>query len=742
MSNKGKVIEMRTRYEALSEAVHKATENQEYLEKWDTKGYEHSRDGEPGAGNAMWDEEFKAWIEAQTLSSLFFSEDWVYICTDLIASKISSQRMLVMKKVLDDGVERLEFDDGHKLNALLEAPNDFQDYHAFMYSNVVDAMQVGNMVVFYAKLNKQLMQIPAANIVIDFDRNGKLLKYRSQVYRPDVGMTQLEFLPEDILHIRRPNPASLIWGLSPYVPGRKAVLFNRYSTDYLNAFYLRQATPGMAITMDRNVNEDVALRQLRAIEMMHTGRKNQRRTMLLPKGTDLKVIPNSIADQRLIDLINQNRETIIALLKIPKHEVSLQTAGSLGSEEHKVALRNFWQATLIPMIRMIEGGFTKFFQKELGPNRIFKFDLSDVEALKEDQIQKAELARKLLDSGWSINQVMAEIYEKPEVPEEMANQPYLLIDKLRPQPQPAVPVQQPAVEEEEAPQNLALDVDSITKTLSRVPDWRETSVKQMDEAVEKDGSQLVKIAIDLFVGMAEEGAKVVDGLFKSQKADKPKNPGKKVLEQRLRNTFRKRFEEKWEDDYTRTLSSSVEVGYDQEMRFIFNDQDRDQIETLRAEDSRRRNALLRARGIQSFAEVSATQSKRIAQDIADGLEAGRSRGDIVQTIAQRLGSAEEMTAKANTIARTETLTAVSIGQSAMIENAKEVIPNLKKAWITGGDERVRDSHSSAEAQGAIDIDAKFKNGLSYPRDPEAGDAGEVINCRCTLIVIPPGEDVG
>lgn len=55
-----------------------------------------------------------------------------------------------------------------------------------------------------------------------------------------------------------------------------------------------------------------------------------------------------------------------------------------------------------------------------------------------------------------------------------------------------------------------------------------------------------------------------------------------------------------------------------------------------------------------------------------------------------------------------------------------------KAWITVGDDRVRETHRACEAQGDIPIGDKFTNGLLYPGDP-AGQASEVCNCRCWLV---------
>jgi len=200
--------------------------------------------------------------------------------------------------------------------------------------------------------------------------------------------------------------------MSPFIPGRRSVLFNRYSSEYLNNFYLKGATPGMALEMDKEANEKVALRLLRSFEGAYTGRRNQRRTMVLPKGVSAKEMSHTLADQQLAIYIDKNRETILAMLKVPKHEVGLQASGSLGSEEHKTALKNFWEATLVPMMRIVAGGLTQFFAQDLGPDNFLEFDLEDISALKDDEIAKANLAEKMLNTH-TLNEVRKKLYDDP-----------------------------------------------------------------------------------------------------------------------------------------------------------------------------------------------------------------------------------------------------------------------------------------------------------------------------------------
>jgi uncharacterized protein with gpF-like domain len=53
-----------------------------------------------------------------------------------------------------------------------------------------------------------------------------------------------------------------------------------------------------------------------------------------------------------------------------------------------------------------------------------------------------------------------------------------------------------------------------------------------------------------------------------------------------------------------------------------------------------------------------------------------------------------------------------------------------KEWLSAGDAQVRETHAIDGE--VIGFDESFSNGLEYPGDP-AGDAGEVINCRCVCL---------
>ena len=84
--------------------------------------------------------------------------------------------------------------------------------------------------------------------------------------------------------------------------------------------------------------------------------------------------------------------------------------------------------------------------------------------------------------------------------------------------------------------------------------------------------------------------------------------------------------------------------------------------------------------------------------------------------------------RATLIARTEVNSASNWAQQ---NGADSIGMPLEKFWSTMGLQNIRPTHVSCQAQGWIDNDLRFVNGLLRPGDQSTGDVGEFANCRCT-----------
>lgn len=130
------------------------------------------------------------------------------------------------------------------------------------------------------------------------------------------------------------------------------------------------------------------------------------------------------------------------------------------------------------------------------------------------------------------------------------------------------------------------------------------------------------------------------------------------------------------------------------------------------------------------------------QDNADVVRA-KIRRDITQSIIQ--GSSIPETAKlinnsletnlndAVKIARTEMTGVMNNARLQRMEEAEVKGIKLLKEWVATSDDRTRDRHSMRDGE-RVPIDKPFSGGLMYPGD-QAGEASDVINCRCTIITI-------
>lgn len=103
--------------------------------------------------------------------------------------------------------------------------------------------------------------------------------------------------------------------------------------------------------------------------------------------------------------------------------------------------------------------------------------------------------------------------------------------------------------------------------------------------------------------------------------------------------------------------------------------------------------------------------------------------------------------RTETIARTESLRATSVGQDLAIREGQitgAISNELLKRWLYRHDTRTRDAHISAgETNGWIPINRPFSTPLGplmFPRDPN-GSASNTINCRCRVQYSLP-EDIG
>lgn len=138
--------------------------------------------------------------------------------------------------------------------------------------------------------------------------------------------------------------------------------------------------------------------------------------------------------------------------------------------------------------------------------------------------------------------------------------------------------------------------------------------------------------------------------------------------------------------------------------------------------------------------ISDTTRSNVMQVVKSAWENGLSIDHTAKMIALTMQA--DALARARTIARTELIGAINGGSLAATQLVSSATGSAyEKSWLTapGAPHPRHELYEGLDGQ-TVALDEKFDVGgsaLSYPGDPD-GDAGEVINCRCSMRYVEAG----
>ena len=394
----------------------------------------------------------------------------------------------------------------------------------------------------------------------------------------------------------------------------------------------------------------------------------------------------------------------------------------------------------------IEGALTKHFRERrlITDQQVVGFDTSEVEYVSEDLLQLAELSEKLAGT-WTVNErrnrifsldpiadgdVIATLPKAPAFPSfTQSQQPVAEVQTTLEMPNIQEPeAKKPELKKEQSP------------FLSRILSKYESQLRAGDEKMKTTATEQVPKMTARTIKLFADQTELMVEQFKKQAKSDGVRADEKISQKEFNANLNKALadlEEDYVDDYNNILFGSMEAGYGAQVELVFDPKAKDALAAYQSTDVNGQRDVLKARGISVFKSVSGTSTDRVSALVEKGLAEGSTVSQVSDSIVTFMK--DQARWRADTIARTETLTAYSIGGMATLERAGSAIPGLKKMWVTANDEDVRNSHISLMGK-VVDKDKKFSNGLMFPRDPASNNAAEVINCRCVCLMLPP-EDV-
>lgn len=278
----------------------------------------------------------------------------------------------LVKERLDDTPDDVKIGDRLFYN-LLENPNPYMDYDELMQLMVIDLLLVGNAYWYKYRMLESgkplaLYRLSPSDVKVIPGAQGPD-KY---VYAPSGTEKQLEILPEEIIHFKRPNPHNPYYGLGLIKGAGRAADIDLALTDSTAHYYENRADPSMVVESERRVPRDVFRKLRMQLRARAAGRHNAGELLVLEAGLKANALSPSARDAMLKELSETSRDRVLSWFKVhPK----LLGIGEIGSAGDKVqdARREFDNHALRPFLDKIQKKITRELASAWGYDYIIDY---------------------------------------------------------------------------------------------------------------------------------------------------------------------------------------------------------------------------------------------------------------------------------------------------------------------------------------------------------------------------------
>ena len=607
---------------------------------------------------------YTAWTVQKAVKEGYKTNGWVFRAVNLITKAAASVPWQVVNK---EG-EPLP---NHHLSQLLTAPNPHisrQDMFELMVSwlelagnSYLNKVKVGGRTSELWPISPdRLTPIPSKDIT----------EWMAGYALDDSRIASFE--PDDIIHHKFFDPSNPLLGIAPLQAAARTVDCDNEQQDFNTAAMQNRCVVDGVMTFER---EFESLKDADAVaeslNERYAGSKNARRIGVV--GSNAKYHRTSLtpAEMDFASSRKFNRDEIFIIFGVPPQYAGSQESSTFNN--YSTSELVFWFSTIIPLLDDIADTFNFSFQDELNHGEKIRYDLSNVNAIRQALFDKVEIAQNLFEMG---------------VPFEQLNSVFNFgFEEF-----PGWDIPMPS---QSAPAETPAERKRLTLIEKR--------------AVEREQDEIEKVATDVMQPVFE---RLLDDQRKAVFADIDKTGGKNAAD----------IIEDSNADWEKALNGfyvtiGVKFGSD------ITVEKRQAVDEITAA----LEAYLAAETLvlTEVSLISATTVSLIIQQITEGLIQGWATKELQQAIID-VGAFSP--SRALMLARTTTGTAANLGQwkSAELSGATD------KTWATAGFE-VRDSHKKMEGK-TVKIDEDFTVGREkarYPLDNRLSPANRV-NCRCTM----------
>ena len=637
---------------------------------------------------------FREWNTEQAINEGLKSSVWVYACVNKISKAVTSVDWIVEQKNGDEW-ERVE---NHPVEQLLYNPNANPLFTGeTLFELEVNHRQLGGNAIWhkvmYDGVPVELWPIKPDRIYPLVNEDGTIDNYE---YRPE-GTAKRKLIPADeIVHFLFADPSNFYWGMSPLQAAGRVVDTDVQALKYNKETLDNSVIPSGVFSFKSQQMSPEQYAEVR--EELSRQADNPGRPFVIGNDASWESITFSAEELQITNTRQLNGREIHAAFDVDPLLTSFPDSG--GQVNKKEAKHEFWQDNIIPYLNSLKQGINNQIIPHFGdPDQLrANYDLSDVEALREDQMLKIEKAERLYNMGVPFNQINQRLeLGFDEVPggDDPGNTG---------QPQ----------------QEASLNLKTSKKKEGKTEEYKLRYWKSMEEQRQEWEDRLAPELLEFF---EEESEKVISAFEEG---------GEEAVRELLQ-------EEEQEEMESILLSLAISVSEH------FGEQEVERLEEEDIDDPEDIDFDLTEDEIEEIEEYVHEQSRKIQDTtqeaivgiIAEGLRDNLSNDEIADNIDEQYNKwtttdEDRDKPRYRSITETEVHTnqerGILSGGMAVV-SASNV--NLEKTWITMQDDRVRENHVVLHNE-TVGQNETFSNGLRFPGDPD-GSPEQIINCRCDLL---------
>lgn len=297
---------------------------------------------------------------------------WVYANVRAIAEELANMELRFFR-IKSDGTREELFD--HELIELLNAVNDQQTGYDFRYLLGAHLEIAGNAYIHLDGVNKDkdkpesLHLLNPAEVTIKKDEENfppRIVKY---IYRQHGKI--FTFNPEEILHIKYPDPADQLEGIGTVQALAQWIDSDNYAMEFNRRFFMNGARLGGFLESESAMTPEQLEYLKRSFEAVFKGVENAYKIAALPKGTKFQPASESQKDMDFANLQQVMRDKILAGFRVPRTLLGITDDVNRANAEatHYV----FMLRTIKPKMRMIVSYLNEFLVPRYGDDLILDF---------------------------------------------------------------------------------------------------------------------------------------------------------------------------------------------------------------------------------------------------------------------------------------------------------------------------------------------------------------------------------